>query len=234
MSIETRIPTVAHLDAVQCILSRASWRNKVDTLLKSLCGGATRGEVEAFLQKRRNLDELLRFISIYRADRPSLPLSVLVHIRHYLFNPYVDPQRTLPLECTQRIPKWWSLPDNLRYVMARVPIGHTYDTPCGICLMNREAASHLVEEYRTGSEPESIWHRPDATIIGTSYMGMGHFLVIALCTVSGAEGMFEFHEGGSNGWDRDDNNKRARALKVDTLQRIPDPPRTQDVFRIET
>lgn len=224
MSIDSRVPTTAHLEAVQCILSRTSWRSKVDALLESLCGGATRGEVESFLGQRRNLDELLRFIAIYRADRPSLPLSVLVHIRHYLFNPFVDTKSTLPLECTQSIPSSWSgIPANLRYVMARVPNDHAYETPCGLRLMNRESASQLVEYYRTGAGPESIWHRPDATVLGTTYMGMGHFLVLAYCTVPNAEGLFEFREGGSNGWDREENGKVARVLTFDSLQRVSHP-----------
>jgi hypothetical protein len=182
--------------------------------------GALRCEhavVAAFLARWRTLDELLAFVAVHHPDRPTLPLHVLVHIRHLRHNPLLQENTVLPIECGAPCEPWvHRLPDELRYVLFRLPNdAFPYETPSGVTLVEAPRRRSVESAYRDVCS-SSVWGRGAAKIVAECYMGMGYFAVLAF--LPEPQVFFRFVEGGANDYDREDNFQAASVLTEITVE----------------
>lgn len=209
------------LKALAVFTSNVSSEKKKKTIVSSLSGGATEDQVSTFLQKRRTLNDLLDFIAAYRIDRPSLPLNLMVHIRHTVHNQFLRDDTMLPVECSDPNEPWiLFLPDELQYVMRRIPDSLLpYHTQCGFVVVSKARRDVLQAEMRSDDGRDSIWNRHAAVVVGEKYMGMGHYVVVGLL-LHPPSALFAFPAGGSNGYDREDSLQHAKTLTEDTVMRI--------------
>lgn len=175
--------------------------------------------VARFLHRRRTLDEVLEFIRIHDPNRPTLPLHVLAHIRHLRYNPLLAEGTILPVECGARREPWiHALPDELRYVLLRLPsTAFPYVTPSGGVLMSADRQREIEDAYSNES-PDSVWGRNAAKLIAERYIGMGHSRMLAFLVPPRV--FFTFVEGGANGWDRHSRFTEAAALTEPTVEHI--------------
>jgi hypothetical protein len=205
------------------MLSGASKAEKKIRLLECLKGGATLADVEGFLKRRRSLPELLVFITAYDTGRASLPLHIANHIRHLVHNPFINAHRcenscengfVLSCECLSELCAFHShLPSEMAYVLRRVK--DDYALYSGWVLKSRADATVLEETYQRNAT-EQFWS--SAIVIAVKYEGMGHFSVLGFSVVDDA--FFVFPEGGSNGWDREDNFMKSIRLTSDTIRKV--------------
>lgn len=163
--------------------------------------------VDTFFKTRRSFNDILAFVSAHHPNRPDLPLNIRNHIRHLCFNPFLC-KDTLSLEIQQNEDWMRELPDMLQYVLIRM---HSDQSICisEWTLGERKSCVDLVDSYRKYLQkiPQTLSHPKNdnvwdfSHVIGTKYIGMGHFEVMAYDSQN--KHFFTFREGGSNGYDRE-------------------------------
>ena len=206
-------------EAVGSFMGPASVETKVATIARAFDGGASVADVAAFMRERRTLSEMLDFIATHRGDRPSLPLHLHAHIRQLVHNPLLQPDTTLPVERVRHAGWMRHLPDELQYVLLRLPEeALPYDTPSGWQLISDSRRATVQDGYREGAE-NNVWRTRSAVIVARRYVGMGHVRVVGYVPPP-VDAFFQFVEGGANGHDRELHFQQAQALTEHTMQRV--------------
>ena len=208
-------------DKIKCIVRiiRSEWGLDVEYDLKNL------------LKQTITLNQLLCFLRSYYAVE--LPLFIRNHLRHLVHNRIITNavnDTTVGLEICYNYENdtelLSALPGELSYVFQRINTCENIQLSSGWLIESRDRAKSILKNYQYENENKGehvhIWKqvglKHTSIIVAIRYIGMGHFEVIAFHVPSAS--FFVFREGGSNGFDQEDNFQHACQLTLDTIEKI--------------